>query len=199
MTYRLFLLAAVVLLALWSLYRPHDAVIWLMEAAPVLMAVPLLCATRKRFPLTTLAYTLIALHAAVLLVGAHYTYAEVPLFNWLRDSYGLSRNHYDRVGHFMQGFVPALVIRELLLRTSPLRAGKWLAAIIVFACLGVSALYEIVEWLAAALSEEGAVAFLATQGDVWDTQKDMALAGIGACCSLRAFSRLHDRQLRRLA
>lgn len=185
-------------LTLWSCLWPHDMATWLMEAFPVLVAVPLLVATRKRFALTPLAYALIAAHAAILLVGAHYTYAEVPLFNWLRDTYGLSRNHYDRVGHFAQGFVPALVIRELLLRTSPLYHGKWLMALVLFSCLGISALYEVIEWLAAAMSENGAVAFLATQGDVWDTQKDMALAGIGATLSLLLLPRWHDPQLARL-
>ena len=196
--YLLVLLTAVVALTLWSAVAPHDRATWVMEALPVLLAVPLLLATRRRFPLTLLAYTLVAIHAAILLVGAHYTYAEVPLFNWLRDEFSLSRNHYDRVGHFAQGAVPAMVIRELLLRTSPLRPGKWLAAIIVFSCLGISGLYEVIEWAAAVLSADGAEAFLATQGDVWDTQKDITLAGVGACCSMLLLSHWHDALLRRL-
>jgi putative membrane protein len=166
-----------------------------MEAAPVLLALPLLVLTRRRFPLTPLLYLLISAHAIVLLIGAKYTYAEMPLFNWLRDHFHLSRNHYDRVGHFMQGFVPAMVIRELLLRTSPLKPGKWLFTIILFNCLGVSALYELVEWLAALLLGSGADAFLATQGDVWDTQWDMFLAGIGAITAQLTLARIHNRQL----
>ncbi len=182
----------------WSAVAPFDRTTWYMEAAPVFIALPLLLATHRRFPLTPLLASLIALHAAVLLIGAHYTYAEVPLFSWLRDAYGLGRNHYDRVGHFMQGFVPAIVIRELLLRTSPLRTGKWLFAIVVFSCLGFSALYELSEWLAAVVMGSAADAFLGTQGDVWDTQWDMFLAGVGAVVSLLALSRLHDRQLKKI-
>ena len=131
----------------------------------------------------------------MLLIGAHYTYAEVPLFNWLRDEFQLSRNHYDKIGHFMQGFGPAMVARELLLKTSPLKAGKWLFAIICLSCLGISALYEILEWGVAIGTGEAAEAFLGTQGDVWDTQKDMAFALLGAVTALAALGRVHDRML----
>jgi putative membrane protein len=192
------LVVGVLAVLAWSAVAPLDRTTWYMEAAPVFIALPLLLATHRRFPLTPLLASLIALHAAVLLIGAHYTYAEVPLFSWLRDAYGLGRNHYDRVGHFMQGFVPAIVIRELLLRTSPLRTGKWLFAIVVFSCLGFSALYELSEWLAAVVMGSAADAFLGTQGDVWDTQWDMFLAGVGAVVSLLALSRLHDRQLKKI-
>lgn len=192
------LVVGVLAVLAWSAVAPFDRTTWYMEAAPVFIALPLLLATHRRFPLTPLLASLIALHAAVLLIGAHYTYAEVPLFSWLRDAYGLGRNHYDRVGHFMQGFVPAIVIRELLLRTSPLRTGKWLFAIVVFSCLGFSALYELSEWLAAVVMGSAADAFLGTQGDVWDTQWDMFLAGVGAVVSLLALSRLHDRQLKKI-
>lgn len=170
-----------------------------MEALPVLIGLPLLVVTREKMRLTHLIYFLLWTHAVVLLVGAHYTYAEVPPFNWLRDHFHLTRNHYDRIGHFMQGFVPAMVARELLLRTSPLKPGKWLFAIIVLSCLGISALYELIEWAAALVSEDGATAFLGTQGDAWDTQKDMAFAFIGAVAALLTLGRLHDRQLKSLS
>ncbi len=188
-------LAVTLIVLIWSGIAPKDRITWLMEVAPVLIALPLMLFTWKRFPLTTLLTVVITLHAIVLMVGGKYTYAEMPLFNWLRDEFHLSRNHYDRLGHFMQGFGPALVIRELLLRTSTLKSGKWLVAIIIFCCLGVSAIYELIEWAAAVALGEGADAFLATQGDVWDTQKDMFLAGIGAVVAVVFFSQWHDRAL----
>ena len=184
--------------AVWSAIEPHDRLTWWMEALPALIAGVLLVVTYKRFRFTDIVYGLIFLHAVILLVGAHYTYAQVPAFSWLRDAYDLSRNHYDRVGHFAQGFVPAMVARELLLRTSPLRRGGWLFAIIVMSCLGISAAYELIEWIAAEVSGEAATAFLGTQGDDWDTQKDMALALVGAFTALLALSRWHDRMLTRL-
>jgi putative membrane protein len=192
------LLALVLGVLAWSCVKPFDGLTWLMEAAPVLIALPLLAVTHKRFPLTPLLYGLIALHAVLLLVGAHYTYAQVPLFSWIQETFGHERNHFDRVGHFMQGFVPALFVRELLLRTSPLKPGKWLFTIVVFGCLGFSALYELSEWLAAVVLGESAEAFLGTQGDVWDTQWDMFLAGVGAISSLLLLSRVHDRALKPL-
>ena len=131
----------------------------------------------------------------ILLVGAHYTYAEVPAFNWLRDTFDLARNHYDRVGHFAQGFVPAVIARELLLRTSPLKEGRWLFTVVTLGCLGISAAYELIEWAAAELSGEAADAFLATQGDVWDTQKDMGLALVGAMLAQLLLGPLHSRQI----
>lgn len=191
-------LAATLIVLVWSGVNPKERGTWLMEVLPVLIALPLLLMTWKRFPLTTLLTVVITLHAIVLMVGGRYTYAEMPLFNWLRDEFHLSRNHYDRLGHFMQGFAPALVVRELLLRTSPLKPGKWLATIIIFCCLGVSAVYELLEWGAAVALGAGADAFLATQGDVWDTQKDMLMAGIGAAIAVLFFSRMHDRSLAKL-
>jgi putative membrane protein len=161
--------------------------------------VPLLVATYRRFPLTPLAYVLIWLHAVILMVGGHYTYAEVPLFDWIRDAFGLARNHYDRVGHLAQGFVPAILAREVLLRTSPLRPGRWLFFLVCCVCLAISALYELIEWWAALLtSPETGTAFLGTQGDVWDTQWDMFLALVGSVAALLALSRLHQRQLDQL-
>jgi len=186
----------VAIVCLWSYLDARDPVTWWMEAAPVLIVYPLLWAVRKRFRTTGLLTLLIAVHAVILLVGAHYTYAEVPLFDWVRDAFDLERNHYDRLGHLAQGFIPAIAVRELLLRTSPLRPGRWLFAIILFCVLGISATYELIEWLAAVLVGQGADAFLGTQGDPWDTQSDMALAGLGAILAQISLGRFHDRQLK---
>ena len=191
------LLALVLAVLAWSAIGPKDRFTWFLEVAPVLIALPLLILSYQRFPLTSLAYLAIALHALILMVGGHYTYAEMPLFNWLRDAYDLSRNHYDRLGHVAQGFFPALVAREILIRTSPLRPGKWLFVLVTAFCLAFSAFYEMVEWWVAISSGDDAVAFLATQGDVWDTQWDMFLAWLGAMLSQLILSALHDRQLRR--
>jgi len=181
-----------------SAVRPHDYTTWLMEVAPVLFVAPLLVATQRRFPLTPLVMGLIFLHGIVLMVGAHWTYAEVPAGFWVRDALHLARNHYDRLGHFMQGFVPALAAREVLLRCTPLRRGAWLSFLVTAVCLAASAFYEIVEWWTALLSAGGAVAFLGTQGDPWDTQWDMFLCTLGAITSLALLSRLHDREVARL-
>lgn len=178
--------------------RPHDRLTWLLEVAPVLVGVPILAATRARFPLTPLAYRLLLLHALVLILGGHYTYARVPLGFWVQDALDLARNHYDRLGHFAQGFVPAILAREILLRRSPLVPGRWLAFLVVCVCLALSALYELVEWWAAVAGGESADAFLGTQGDVWDTQWDMFLAAIGAVCALLLLGSAHDRALARL-
>ena len=191
----LVLLAAVAAVFAWSGWRPADRMTWVLEVFPVAIAVPLLIATRRRFPLTTIAYVLIAVHATILMVGGRYTYAEVPLFNWIRDTFHLARNHYDRLGHFAQGFVPAIVGREILLRKSPLRRGGWLFFLVTCVCLAVSAVYELIEWSAAATSGSAADAFLGTQGDPWDTQKDMLLAGIGAIVAQVLLSKPHDRQI----
>ncbi|HVF90472.1 MAG TPA: DUF2238 domain-containing protein [Blastocatellia bacterium] len=192
------LLLVLLLVFIWSAIRPHDYFTWLLEVLPAMAAVALLWATRSRFEFTSLAYILIAVHAVVLMVGGHYTYAEVPLFDWVRDALGLERNHYDRLGHFIQGFVPAIVAREILLRQSPLRRGKWLFAVVVSFCLSISAFYELIEWWVALATGSAAEAFLGTQGDAWDTQWDMALALSGAVTSLLIFQGLHDRQLDRL-
>lgn len=192
---RVSLLGVVLLVLVWSGIQPHDYFTWLLEVMPVLIVLPLLLATRNRFPLTSLSYTLIAIHAIILMIGGHYTYAEVPWFNWLRDTFELSRNHYDRVGHLAQGFVPAIIAREILLRTTALRPGKMLFFLVVCVCMAISASYEIIEWLVAASSGSDAVAFLATQGDVWDTQKDMLFALLGSVTGLLLLSRKHDHQL----
>jgi len=192
-------LAVVVLLGLvWSGIGPYDRLTWFLEVVPVLVAAPLLVWTARRFPLTPLAYVLIAVHALILMYGGHYTYALTPFGDWMQDVLGFTRNHYDRIGHLMQGFGPAIVARELLLRTSPLRPGKWLFALVTLSILGVSASYEFTEWWAAIAGGDAAGAFLGTQGDVWDTQWDMFLAGCGAIAAQLSLSRVHDRQLLRL-
>jgi len=189
------LLAVVVGALLVSGIEPYDRLTWLMEVAPVLIAAPLLIATHRSFPLTPLVYWLIAIHSLILILGGHYTYARVPLGFWMQDWFDFARNHYDRIGHLMQGFGPAIILRELLLRTSPLRPGKWLFTLVLFSVLGVSATYDFTEWWAALAGGEAAGAFLGTQGDVWDTQWDMFLAGCGAIASQLLFARLHDRQI----
>lgn len=180
----------------WSALHPRDRFTWFLEVFPVLLGVPVLLLTYNRFRLTTLTYLLLTVHAIILMVGGHYTYAEVPLFNWLRDALHLSRNHYDRLGHLAQGFVPAILVREILLRTSPLVRGKWLFTIVTAMCLAISALYELLECGVALATGTAAAAFLGTQGDPWDTQADMALALLGAVLAQLLLARLHDVQLR---
>jgi putative membrane protein len=172
---------------------------WVLEVAPIFIAVPILVATARSFPLTPLAYRLLFVHALILMLGGHYTYAKVPLGFWLQDALHLGRNHYDRLGHFAQGFVPAIVAREILLRRSPLRPGKWLFFLVVCVCLAVSATYELIEWAAALISQQASESFLGTQGDNWDTQWDMFMALVGALCALLLLSRAHDRELARVA
>lgn len=193
------LLGGVAIVTALSGIRPHDRLTWVLEVFPILVVAPLLVATRRRFPLTTMLYVLAALHATLLALGGHYTYARVPLGEWWRDWFGFARNHYDRLGHFAQGFVPAIAAREVLLRTSPLRPGGWLTFVVFATCMTISALYELVEWAAALISREAAEAFLGTQGDVWDTQWDMFLAAVGALTALALLGRAHDRALARLA
>jgi putative membrane protein len=196
---RLGLLLGVAILLAWSAIAPYDRLTWWLEVAPVLMAAPLLLVTARRFPLTPLVYLLIALHAAVLIVGGHWTYARVPAGFWLQDLLGFERNPYDRIGHLMQGFAPAIVAREILVRASPLRGSRWLGFLVLCVCLAVSAIYEIVEWVAALIAGGASIEFLGTQGDPWDTQWDMFLAGVGAGAALLVLTRLHDRQISRLA
>ncbi len=189
------LLGVVLVVFVWSGWTPKDRLTWFLEVFPVIGAVPLLLATRRRFPLTTLAYTLVAIHACILMVGGRYTYAEVPLFNWIRDALHLARNHYDRLGHLAQGFIPAILAREILLRRTELRRGGWLFFLVTSVCLAISAVYELIEWGTAATSGAASDAFLGTQGDPWDTQKDMLCAGIGAIAAQLTLAKVHDRQL----
>jgi len=184
-----------VVVLIWSGIGPKDYPTWLLEVFPALFGYAALVLTRKTFPLTTLAYVLILAHSIVLMIGGHYTYAEVPLFDSLKGALGFERNNYDKLGHFMQGFVPALLAREILLRKAVVSTAAWRNFFIVCFCLAFSALYELIEWVVALLSQEAADAFLGTQGYVWDTQSDMAYALFGAIAALVLLSRWHDRQL----
>ena len=189
-------LAALSAVLVWSGIHPRDTFTWFLEVLPALLGVGILVATYPRFRFSLLVYVLVSLHAVILMVGGHYTYAEMPAFNWLRDTFGLSRNHYDRVGHFAQGFVPAIIAREFLLRRSPLRRGKLLFFIVVSICLAASAAYEFIEWWVSLAVGSAADAFLGTQGDVWDTQWDMFMALVGAIIAMLSLSGIHDRFLR---
>lgn len=190
-------LAAIVLLALLvvSGLHPFDRTTWVLEIAPIMIALPILAGSYRRFPLTTLLYGLIFLHALVLMVGGAYSYARVPLGFWVADLLGLSRNPYDKLGHFMQGLVPVMIARELLLRGKHVARGKMLVFLLLAIVLAISACYELIEWAAALIMGQGADEFLGTQGDPWDTQSDMFLALIGACAGLLTLTRTHDRQL----
>jgi putative membrane protein len=192
------LLILVLLILIWSAWHPADRLTWWLEVFPALAGLILLAATYRRFPLTTLCYVAIVLHMSILFVGGHYTYARVPFFDWLRPVLGLHRNNFDRIGHFAQGFVPALIARELFIRLRILNRQRWQPFLIVCICLAISATYELIEWMTASIAGDDTVSFLATQGDVWDTQKDMLTALIGAILSLALLHRVHDRALARL-
>jgi len=179
----------------WSGIGPRDRLTWWLEVAPVLIGVPILVATHRRFPLTPLLYRLLILHAVILMVGGHWTYAETPLGFWMKDAFGFARNHYDRIGHLAQGFIPAILAREILIRKTPLRPGAWLFLLVTSVCLAFSALYELIEWATALIGGGSAEAFLGTQGDPWDAQWDMFLCLVGALASQLLLSRMHDRQL----
>ncbi|MBT6096423.1 MAG: DUF2238 domain-containing protein [Rhodospirillaceae bacterium] len=178
---------------------PHDRLTWVLEVAPVFIGIAIMVLTLNSFPLTSLLYWLVFIHGLILIVGGHYTYAQVPLGFWVQDALDLGRNHYDRLGHFAQGFVPAILAREILLRKTALRPGKMLAYLVVSICLAFSAFYELVEWWAAVALGEDAQSFLGTQGDVWDSQWDMFMAMLGAVTALAVLSGWHDRQLAALA
>ncbi|HIC46094.1 MAG TPA: DUF2238 domain-containing protein [Methylophaga aminisulfidivorans] len=175
-----------------------DRLTWFMETVPVMVAIPLLLVTHRRFPLTIISIRAISIFAFILIIGGFYTYAENPLFNWIQDEFDLARNHYDRLGHFIQGVVPALLAREILLRASPLQRGKWLFFLVCSVSLAISACYEFVEWAAAVINAQAAEAFLGTQGDKWDTQWDMFLALNGSIFAQSVFARTQDRQLAEL-
>lgn len=182
----------------WSVINPKAYGIWFLEVSPALIGFVILATTYRKFPLTPLLYTLILIHCIILMVGGHYTYAEVPLFDYIKPWFGFERNNYDRLGHFAQGFVPAIIAREVIIRRHLVPSPFWRNVFIVSVCLAFSAFYELIEWAVALLSGSGADEFLATQGDEWDTQADMALALLGAILALLLLSRLHDRQLARI-
>lgn len=183
---------------LWSGYHPKDQFTWFLEVLPAIIGAILLLLTLKRYPLTPLLYQLILIHCVILMVGGHYTYAEVPLFDWFKEWFGFERNNYDKVGHLAQGFIPAMIAREIFIRNQVINGNAWRNFLTVSFCLGFSAFYELIEWWVAAATGEDAEAFLGTQGYVWDTQSDMMLAMLGAILALATLSRLHDRQLKQL-
>jgi len=189
---------SVLIVFIWSAIQPHDYFTWFLEVVPAIIGAVVLLATYRSFKFTIFVYFLIGVHAIILMIGGHYTYAEVPLFNWIKEVFHLSRNHYDRLGHFAQGFIPAMIAREIFLRKSPLKRGKWLYFITAGICLAISASYELFEFAVAELTGAAADAFLGSQGDPWDTQWDMTYALIGSNVSLIFFSKIHDRFLVRL-
>jgi putative membrane protein len=183
---------------IWSGTDPKDYLTWVLEVSPAVIGFVVLAATRRVFPLTPLLYALILVHCIVLMVGGHYTYAEVPLFDSLKTVLGFERNNFDKLGHFLQGFVPALIAREILIRKAVIQSAAWRNFFIVCFCLAFSALYELIEWAVALMSDAAAEAFLGTQGYVWDTQSDMAFALVGAITALILLSRIQDRQIRHI-
>jgi putative membrane protein len=195
MKYRILLLAFVTLVFVWSVIGPHDCFTWMLEVFPGVLGIIILLLTYKKFRFTRLVYTLIGIHCCILFVGGHYTYAEVPLFDWIRDAFGQSRNNYDKVGHLAQGLVPALITREIFIRKQVVNKKGWLAFIIVSICMAISVTYEFIEWFVSILSGESGDSFLGTQGYIWDTQSDMLYATIGAILGLLVFSKHHDKQL----
>ncbi|WP_321329645.1 DUF2238 domain-containing protein [uncultured Ilyobacter sp.] len=180
---------------MWSGIKPYDTFTWMLEVAPAVIGAVVLLATYKKFPLTPLTYWLVLIHAIILIIGGHYTYARVPFFNWLKDIFELERNNYDKLGHFVQGFTPAMIAREILLRKSVVSKGKWLFFIVISICMAISAFYELLEWWVALATGTGSNEFLGTQGYIWDTQSDMFYCLIGAFLSLIFFRKLHDREL----
>ncbi|HEY1583563.1 MAG TPA: DUF2238 domain-containing protein [Chthoniobacterales bacterium] len=192
------LLFAVAIIFAWSGWNPYDRFTWWLEVTPGIIGAAVLIYTYSRFRFTTLVYTLIMLHIMLLCVGGHYTYARVPLFTWIEPFFGWHRNHFDRLGHFFQGFVPALIARELFVRLRVVSSGDWRFFIIILICVGISGLYELVEWATALAAGAASDAFLGTQGDVWDTQEDMFMALIGSICALFFMSRWQNRQMRHL-
>ena len=188
-------IAIFVIALAWSGVAPKDYLTWIMEVLPAVVGAAILWFTRKRFPLTSLTYVLILIHCIILMVGGHYTYPEVPFGDWVRDLFDHSRNNYDKLGHLAQGFVPAIIAREVVIRLMVFNSKRWRDFFIVCLCLAISAFYELIEWWVALLTGEGAHAFLGTQGDLWDTQSDMGMALLGAVLALLILGRLHDRQL----
>ena len=183
----------------WSAWKPHDYFTWILEVFPAVIAGVVLVVIYPRFRFTSLVYVLILIHAAILMIGGHYTYAEMPLFSWLRDEFHLARNYYDRLGHIAQGFVPAMIVREILIRNAVVNGRRWLFFIVCSIALAISACYEFFEWWVAVASGTAADSFLATQGDVWDTQWDMFMALCGAIVAQLTVAGIHDRQLRALS
>jgi len=184
---------------IWSMISPKDYFTWFLEVLPAIIGVLVLILTFKRFPFTKFTYALILLHCCILMVGGHYTYAEMPLFDWIKEVFHQSRNNYDKVGHFAQGFVPAIISRELLIRMKVINGKGWLHFVVLSICVSMSAAYEFIEWFAALIIGEASDSFLGTQGYVWDTQSDMLYATIGAIAALILLSKIHDKKINEIA
>ncbi len=193
---RLVWISIFTMVLIWSGIAPKDFMTWCLEVFPAVIGASVLWFTRERFPLTSLVYVLILIHCVILMVGGHYTYAEVPVGDWLRDAFDGTRNNYDKLGHFAQGFIPAMIARELVIRLQVFNSARWRDFFIVCFCLGFSAFYELIEWWVALLSDEAADSFLGTQGYIWDTQSDMGMALLGTIIALAVLSKFHDRQMR---
>lgn len=196
--FHLILLAMLLSILIWSVIEPKDLFIWFLEVLPVILGVAVLICIYPKYRFSNFIYVLITIESIILIVGGHYTYAEMPIFNWIRDTFDLSRNYYDRLGHFMQGFIPAMITREIIIRNKVINKKKYLSFIVICICLAISASYELIEFVVAKLTGNAADAFLGTQGDVWDTQWDMLMALIGSVTSLSLFSRYHDKKLTQL-
>ena len=196
--FHLILLVMLLSILIWSVIEPKDLFIWFLEVLPVIIGVSVLICIYPKYRFSNFIYVLITIESIILIVGGHYTYAEMPIFNWIRDTFDLSRNYYDRLGHFMQGFIPAMIAREIIIRNKVINKKKYLSFIVICICLAISASYELIEFVVAKLTGNAADAFLGTQGDVWDTQWDMLMALIGSVTSLSLFSRSHDKKLTQL-
>ena len=196
--FHLILLVMLLSILIWSVIEPKDLFIWFLEVLPVIIGVSVLICIYPKYRFSNFIYVLITIESIILIVGGHYTYAEMPIFNWIRDTFDLSRNYYDRLGHFMQGFIPAMIAREIIIRNKVINKKKYLSFIVICICLAISASYELIEFVVAKLTGNAADAFLRTQGDVWDTQWDMLMALIGSVTSLSLFSRYHDKKLAQL-
>lgn len=193
------LIALFFIILIWSAIKPHDYFTWFLEVIPGLAGVTVLSFTYKKFKFTNFIYTCVLIHCSILFIGGHFTYAEEPFFNWLKETFDWDRNNYDKVGHFAQGFFPALIIRELFIRLNVLKREGWLFFVIVSICLAISAFYELIEAWVSMLSGESADAFLGTQGYVWDTQTDMMIALLGSLVALIFFSKLHDKKIKSIS
>ena len=196
--FHLILLVMLLSILIWSVIEPKDLFIWFLEVLPVIIGVSVLICIYPKYRFSNFIYVLITIESIILIVGGHYTYAEMPIFNWIRDTFDLSRNYYDRLGHFMQGFIPAMIAREIIIRNKVINKKKYLSFIVICICLAISASYELIEFVVAKLTGNAADAFLGTQGDVWDTQWDMLMALIGSVTALSLFSRYHDKKLTQL-
>ena len=196
MKYLATLLAIFLIVFIWSAIDPKDYFTWILEVMPAIIGLIILVFTYKRFKFTNLVYGLILIECIILMVGGHYTYAEVPLFDWIKNTFDLSRNSYDKVGHLAQGFIPAMIAREIFIRNQVINSRTWMNVIIVAICMAISVAYELIEWLVAELTGESAESFLGTQGYIWDTQSDMLYATIGAILALLTLSKIHDRQIK---